>query len=68
MNDTTENIEDSERFKLGKKHGGDDRASGMDSDMGWFKRSGFYDKDSAYCAGYELGYLEGNKGRAKKKY
>ena len=52
------------RFKLGRKHGADDNKSGVVSDMGWFKRNGFWAKDKEYCAGYELGYLEAD---VKKK-
>lgn len=62
---TSQDLENNNRFKLGKQHGADDRESGLDTDIRWFKRTGFYEKDGPYCAGYEIGYLEGKKGKKK---
>ena len=56
--------EESYRFKLGREHGAEDRDSDIDSDIIYFRSSGFIKKDKAYCDGYQLGYLEGSN---KKK-
>ena len=64
MPNNIENIEESYRFRLGRKHGAEDKDDDIDSDTGYFRNSGFYKTDKAYCSGYELGYLEG---KSKKK-
>ena len=57
-------LEDCNRFQLGKKHGAEDQNDDVDSDVQWFKKSGFWEKDQPYCTGYQLGYIQG-KGKKK---
>ena len=44
------------RFELGKRHGIDDKANQINSDMYWFVYTRYEEKDSEYVAGYRDGY------------
>ena len=55
-----DSLKTNRRYIAGKEAGIEDKTSGMHSDITWFKKSGFWERDQAYCKGYQDGYLEGS--------
>jgi hypothetical protein len=67
MTEILENLEDSYRYNLGKKHGISDKENEFDSDLDYLKEekpTTMMDDD--YITGYEVGYLEGPKKKKRK--